>query len=175
MPWRRWLQIGKRLFDRGRDDRDLDAEIRFHLQEEARLRAERGAPVEDAMLEARRAFGNVALAKERTRAVWVSTRLEQCVQDLRFACRIVTRTPGLSAAAVLLVALVIGGNTTLFTVVYGILKKPAPGVTADRLVRLNWRTTEASSSPPAATSRTASWRHRARRCNRSPRSSHTPG
>ena len=70
-------------------------------------------------------FGNVALAKEETRAVWVSTRLEQCLQDLRFGCRILTRSPGVSLTATILIALVIGGNTTVFSIAHGVLAKPS--------------------------------------------------
>ena len=86
------------LFLPAQADRDLDDEIRFHLAEETRQQAERGLPAdEDAAAAARRAFGNVALAKEETRAVWVATRLEQFLQDLRFGCRILTRVAGASA------------------------------------------------------------------------------
>ena len=96
---RRWCQRIRCSFP-SQADRDLDDEIRFHLAEETtpaspsaacrRRRRGRGA---------RRAFGNVALAKEETRAVWVSTRLEQFLQDLRFGCRILTKSPGVSLTA----------------------------------------------------------------------------
>ena len=82
-----------------RADRELDEEIRFHLAEEARARVERGDSERDAMAAARRALGNVARVKEETRAVWVSTRLEQLLQDLRFGFRIVTKSPAISATA----------------------------------------------------------------------------
>src|SRR5688500_3065348 len=83
-------------------DREMDEEIRFHLAEETRLLPERGLPVAEAALAARRAFGSVALAKENTRAVWVSTTLEQLLQDLRIGCRILTKAPVVSATAVIL-------------------------------------------------------------------------
>ena len=139
MPWKRLRKIIQRtLFFPSQANRDLDDEIRFHLTEEARLQSERGLSDDDAALAAHRAFGNVALAKEDTRAVWVSTRLEQCLQDLRFGCRILTRSPGVSLTATILIALVIGGNTTVFSIAHGVLAKPSPGVHAPRLATVSW-------------------------------------
>jgi predicted permease len=117
---------------------DLDAEIQFHLEEEARLREGRGESAGEARRNARREFGSVASAREDTRAVWTWTAFEQLFQDVRSGCRIVTTAPALSAAAVLLIALVIGGNTTVYSIANGFLSKPAQGVTAERLVTLGW-------------------------------------
>lgn len=139
MSWRRLIDIVRRTAGLPAGaDRDLDDEIRFHLAEEERLLEERGLAADDARAAARRAFGNVPLAKETTRAVWVSTALEQLVQDLRMGGRILTRSPAISAAAISLVALVIGGNTTVFTIAHGILAKPSPGVHASRLLTVSW-------------------------------------
>ena len=139
MAWRHLISVLRRLaIRRSPDDRDLDDEIRFHLAQEAQLLTERGKSAEDARQAARRAFGSVAVAKEDTRAVWIATAIEQFVQDVRFGWRIFRSAPGLSATAVLLIALVIGGNTTVFSIAHGILAKPAPGVTAPRLVTLSW-------------------------------------
>ena len=87
---------------------------------------------------ARMTLGSPALVKERTRAVWVWTALEQLVQDIRFGFRILTRSPALSATAILLVALVIGGNATIFSMAHGILAKPSPGVHATGLMTVSW-------------------------------------
>src|SRR4029450_10216898 len=134
MSWKRLRKVIQRaLFLPSRVNRDLDDEIRFHLQEETRLQSERGLSDQDAAAAARRLFGNVGLAKEDTRAVWVSTRLEQLLQDLRFGCRILTRSPGVSLTATILIALVIGGNTTVFSIAHGVLAKPSPGVHAPSL------------------------------------------
>src|SRR3954462_3139538 len=126
------------LFFPARADRELDDELRFHLTEETRERVERGESEADASAAARRALGNVARVKEETRAVWVSTRLEQFLQDLRFGFRILTKSPAVSATAVVLIALVIGGNTTVFSIAHGILRKPTPGVHADDLAVVSW-------------------------------------
>ncbi len=68
----------------------------------------------------------------------MTTRIEQFFQDLRFGCRILTRSPGISITAVLLIALVIGGNTTVFTIAHSVLSKPAPGVHARNLATVSW-------------------------------------
>ena len=139
MSWNRVRKVLQRtLFFPSQANRDLDDEIRFHLAEETRLQSESGLADEDAVVAARRLFGNVALAKEETRAVWVSTRLEQCLQDLRFGCRILTRSPGVSLTATILIALVIGGNTTVFSIAHGVLAKPSAGVHAPRLATVSW-------------------------------------
>jgi hypothetical protein len=117
---------------------ELDQQIRDHIQEETHGNIEHGLSPDEARYAALRKFGSVAIAKEDARAVWFPPVLEQLLQDLRFGCRILTRSPLLSATAVLLVALVIGGNTTVFSIAHGIFKKPAPGVTTDRLVRVEW-------------------------------------
>ena len=94
MSWRRFRAIVQRaLFLPAQANRDLDDEIRFHLAEETRLQADRGLPADEAAAAARRAFGSVALAKENTRAVWVATKFEQFVQDLRFGVRIFSKSP----------------------------------------------------------------------------------
>lgn len=126
---------------------DVDAEIQFHLNEEARLREDRGEPADVARGNARRAFGNVALAREDARAVWTWTALEQCLQDVRTGCRVLTTAPGLSLAAVMLIALVIGGNTTVFSMAHGFLRKPAAGVTARGLVTMGWTGERGYSNP----------------------------
>src|SRR5688500_4604640 len=137
--WRRLrMRVQRALYLPSRADREMDEEIRFHLAEETRLLSERGLPVAEAALAARRAFGSGALAKENTRPVWVSTTLEQLLQDLRIGCRILTKAPVVSATAVILIALVIGGNTTVFSIAHGIMAKPAPGVHAAGLTTFSW-------------------------------------
>lgn len=139
MTWRRPWTLLRRLFLwRAKEDRDLDDELAFHVAEETRLRLERGASPEDAMRDARLAFGSVTLAKEETRGIWVSGAMERLLQDLRFGFRILTNAPVLLLSAVTLVALVIGGNTTVFSIAHAILSKPAPGMGAEKLVTVSW-------------------------------------
>ena len=124
----------------GRSDAEIDEEIETHLQMAIRERIERGEEPREARRRALLEFGNATLAKEETRSVWTWIRLEQVATDLQIGARILWRAPALSAAASVLIALVIGGNTTIFSMVHGVLAKPAPGVVADRLVTLGWVT-----------------------------------
>lgn len=117
-----------------RRDREIDEELKAHLEMATRDRIARGEPPDQARLAAMRELGNVGLVKDATRRVWSSLTLEQLLQDARFGARILRQAPGLSAAAVLLVGLVIGGNTTVYSTVHGIITNPARGVTASRLV-----------------------------------------
>jgi predicted permease len=119
-------------------DADIEDEIESHLLLAIEDRIERGQPPRDARRAALLEFGSVPLAKEDARAVWSWTALEQLADDIRTGSRILTRSPGVSATAVVLIALVIGGNTTIFSIVHGLLTKPAPGIAADRLVSLGW-------------------------------------
>ena len=135
---RLWTLVRRSLFRRAQDDRDLDEELRFHITEETRLRIDRGEPPADAERAARVLLGGLTRTREETRAVWVSTGVEQLLQDLRAGSRIVTKSPGLTLAAAALIALVIGGNTTIFSIVHAILNKRAPGVTADHLLTVAW-------------------------------------
>jgi predicted permease len=130
--------LRRSIFRRSSDDRELDEEIRFHLAQEIERRMAGGLPRAEAERAARLALGSPALVKERTRAVWVWTALEQLLQDLRFGFRILTKSPALSLTAVLLVALVIGGNATVFSMAHGILAKPSPGVHASGLLTVSW-------------------------------------
>jgi predicted permease len=130
--------LQRAFFRHDQDDRDLEDELRSHIELETELQMDRGASREEAVRAARQALGSLTRAKEDTRAVWVSTGLEQLLQDLRAGSRIITKSPGLTAAAVMLIALVVGGNTTVFSVVHGILRKPAPGVNARDLVTVTF-------------------------------------
>jgi predicted permease len=129
---------------------DLDEEIDTHLRMAIQDRIERGESPQHARRRALLEFGSVRLAKEDARAVWTWTSLEQLLQDLRIGARILTRAPGLSATAVLLIALVIGGNTTIYSVVHGMLTKPAPGITTDGLVSLTWMGEQDRLSPDSS-------------------------
>jgi putative ABC transport system permease protein len=130
-------ELNEAMWEKRRKALDgLDEEIRDHLEREVEISIARGLSTDEAHRQARLAFGNVALVQEDTRAAWTWSWLEQARQDLRFGVRILKNSPGLSFTAAILIALVIGINTTVFTMVNGLVTRPAPGVTADGLVRI---------------------------------------
>src|ERR1700728_1320087 len=124
-----WWQSKKR-------DADLERELRSDLELEEEEQREGGIAEEEARYAALRAFGNLTLIREQTRAIWSWNWLESLARDLRFSLRTLRRTPGFSVIAILVMALGIGANVALFTVVRGVLLKPLPFHDPDRLVML---------------------------------------
>jgi putative ABC transport system permease protein len=133
--WRLFAKL-RNLFGRGRADREMARELSAHLTLMEDEFQRRGMSIEDARLEARRAFGGVEQAKELHRDERSVLWLEQTIQDMRFACRSLLRTPGFAAIAVLTLALGIGANIAIFTVVNAVLLQPLPFQHPEQLVRV---------------------------------------
>jgi putative ABC transport system permease protein len=124
-------------FRRKQYEEELDAEIRSHLDQAIRDRLARGETPEEARANALREFGNVGLVKEVTRAMWGWGWLEQLGQDLQFGLRMLRKNPGFSLVAILTLALGVGANTAIFSVVNAVLLNPFAYPEAERIMFLS--------------------------------------
>ena len=122
------------LFEWRELDRDLDDELQFHLAMRAQKLVEQGMSPEEAHYAARRGFGNVLLLKETNRDMWGFRSLETFFQDARYALRIFGKSPGFTVVVVLTLALGIGANTSIFTLIDAVMLKSLPLQRPEQLV-----------------------------------------
>lgn len=126
-----WL---KRVFSRNRRYDDVAISIQEHLEERTEELMEDGLPREEAAQKARREFGNVTVIAERSREAWQWPTLESIWADVKFAALRLGRSPGFASTVVLTLAIGIGANTAVFSVLNSVLIKPLPYPTAEELV-----------------------------------------
>src|SRR5882762_3898870 len=126
----------KQLFARRQVYEDLSEEIREHIEEKTEELVAGGMPKKEAAEVARREFGNVSLAEEDSRAVWRWQFIEEFVVDVRYGLRMLRKSPGFTAVVILTLALGIGANTTIFSVINATLLSELPFPDANRLVLL---------------------------------------
>ena len=141
---------------------DLPDDIRDHIDRETEDNLARGMTPERARQAALKAFGSTAIASENTRAIWIPIWFDQLNQDLRYAARLIRRTPGTSLTAMLILALGIAVTSAVYSIARGVMLKPLPYANPDRIVSV-WETTRGGARQNViAPWNFMAWRERAR-------------
>ena len=136
---------------------DIDEEMRLHLQMVVEENVERGMPPEEARRAALRSFGNFDKVRERAWEVRGGGLIEAFLQDVRYGARLLARNKGFTAVAVLTLALGIGANTAIFSVVNELLLHPLPYPGAERIVMLWEVSPEGTRQNPISPANFRSW------------------
>jgi macrolide transport system ATP-binding/permease protein len=146
MRWNFWR--------RNKRDADLDAGIAFDIAREVEENVHAGLPLEQAERLSRREFGNVLSIKEGIRETWSWTSWERLAQDLRYGWRTLRKNPLFTAMAVLSLALGIGANTAIYSLMDAILLRPLPAPHPEQLITFKWH---AKGFPAVAHKLSGSW------------------
>jgi predicted permease len=129
-----WTKRLRAIWKREHINRELDEELRYHFDRCVTDSVNAGMSLREAHQDAKRRFGNFMLQRERTRDMDILGWLESFAQDLRYGVRSLVKNPGFAAVAILTLALGIGANTAIFSVVNGVLLKPLPFDHSEQIV-----------------------------------------
>src|SRR5882724_2558831 len=124
-------------------EQELDKELQFHLEHEIEKNIEMGMSPSEARYQAIRSFGGMDLFKEQCREVRGVSLIEGFINDIRYGFRLLVKSPGFTSLAIITLALGIGANTSIFSVIYGVMMRPLPYQQGNQLVVLHQQTTRA--------------------------------